>query len=69
MQGMLDELEAFVSALSRALRAAPNTALNYRRDLMDFRRFLLDRAGGDEVVTGEINADDIRGLPGRPDEA
>jgi len=64
MQGMLDELEAFVSALSRALRAAPNTALNYRRDLMDFRRFLLDRAGGDEIVTGEINADDIRGYLG-----
>jgi integrase/recombinase XerC len=64
MQGMLDELEAFVSALSRALRAASNTALNYRRDLMDFRRFLLDRAGGDEVVTGEINADDIRAYLG-----
>jgi len=64
MQGMLDELEAFVSALSRALRAAPNTALNYRRDLMDFRRFLLDRAGGDEVVTGDINADDIRAYLG-----
>jgi integrase/recombinase XerC len=64
MLGMLQELEAFVSALSRALRAAPNTALNYRRDLMDFRRFLLDRAGGDEVVTGEINADDIRAYLG-----
>jgi len=64
MPVMLDELEAFVSALSRALRAARNTALNYRRDLLDFRRFLLDRADGDEVVTGEIDSDQIRGYLG-----
>ncbi len=61
---MLAEVEAFVSALSKALRAAHNTALNYRRDLMDFRRFMLDRAAGDEVMTGEIDSDDIRGYLG-----
>ena len=62
---MVDEVEAFASALSKALGAAPNTALNYRRDLMDFRRFLLDRAKAQgEVVPGEISADDIRGYLG-----
>jgi len=62
---MVDEVEAFVSALSKASRAAPNTALNYRRDLMDFRRFLLNRANArEEVVPGEISSDDIRGYLG-----
>ena len=63
---MLTEIESFAVALGQASRAAPNTVQNYRRDLLSFRQFLLDRAaaldaGGREVVCESIAADHIRG--------
>jgi integrase/recombinase XerC len=63
---MLSEIEAFVSALSKAARAAHNTAVNYRRDLLDFRDFILGQSSaldssGAEAATDKINADHIRG--------
>ncbi|MGH7813300.1 MAG: tyrosine-type recombinase/integrase [Candidatus Binataceae bacterium] len=63
---MVAEVEAFVAALKKAARAADNTVTNYRRDLLFFREFLLDRAAllgkpGKEIDSGDINADHIRG--------
>jgi integrase/recombinase XerC len=63
---MQAEIESFAAALGKASRAADNTVTNYRRDLRDFRRFLLDRgaaldARGDQVETGAITTDHIRG--------
>ncbi len=59
------EVEAFTAALKKASRAADNTVESYRRDLLSFRRFLLDRAraagrGGGEIETSAITADHIR---------
>jgi integrase/recombinase XerC len=66
---MLNEVEAFVSALSKASRAADNTVLNYRRDLLDFRRFLIERGAaldtsGSAIAPATINSDHIRGYLG-----
>ncbi|MGD0074534.1 MAG: tyrosine recombinase XerC [Candidatus Binataceae bacterium] len=63
---MLVEIESFAAALGKASRAARNTVDSYRRDLMSFRNFLLDRgavldASGHEVVCESIEADHIRG--------
>ncbi len=63
---MLVEIESFAAALGKASRAARNTVDSYRRDLMSFRDFLLDRpaaldASGREVVCESIEADHIRG--------
>jgi len=63
---MQSEIESFAAALGKASRAADNTVSNYRRDLCDFRRFLLERgaapdSSGEEVVPGAITADHIRG--------
>ena len=63
---MQAEIESFAAALGKASRAADNTVTNYRRDLCDFRRFLLERgaaldAGGEEVDAGAITADHVRG--------
>src|SRR3984893_1892230 len=60
------EIEAFAAALGKASSAADNTVSNYRRDLCDFRRFLLEReaaldASGAEVDHREIATDHIRG--------
>jgi integrase/recombinase XerC len=60
------EIEAFAAALGKASRAADNTVSNYRRDLCDFRRFLLERAaalnpGGEEIDHQAITTDHIRG--------
>jgi integrase/recombinase XerC len=62
---MLSEVESFAAALSGASRAADNTVKNYRRDLLGFRRFLLDRGAapdgsGEEISVGRIGADHIR---------
>ncbi len=62
---MLAEIEAFAAALGMASRAADHTVVNYRHDLCDFRRFLLERGGalkpgGAEVDAGAITADHIR---------
>src|ERR1700730_4757080 len=60
------EIEAFAAALGKASSAADNTVSNYRRDLCDFRRFLLEReaaldASGAEVDHQAIATDHIRG--------
>jgi integrase/recombinase XerC len=63
---MQAEIESFAAALGKASRAADNTVTNYRRDLCDFRRFLLERGAaldshGDQVETGAITTDHVRG--------
>jgi integrase/recombinase XerC len=62
---MIAEIEAFVAALAKVSRASRHTVDNYRRDLVMFRTFLIERAaaGGnpvEEVDTNDIDADDIR---------
>ncbi|MGA9725684.1 MAG: tyrosine recombinase XerC [Candidatus Binatus sp.] len=59
------EVEAFAAALRKASRAADNTVTNYRRDLLAFRGFLLERAAivgrrVDEIDVASITADHIR---------
>jgi integrase/recombinase XerC len=59
------EVEAFAAALKKASRAADNTVTNYRRDLLAFRSFLMERAAivsrpVDEIEVGGISADHIR---------
>ena len=58
-------MEAFAAALSKASRAADNTVTSYRRDLLAFRSFLLQRAATvgrrvDEIDVAGITADHIR---------
>jgi len=58
-------VEAFAAALSKASRAADNTVTSYRRDLLAFRTFLLQRAATvgrrvDEIDVAGITADHIR---------
>src|ERR1700691_1869610 len=60
------EVEAFAAALKKASRAADNTVTNYRRDLLAFRGFLLQRAAIlrrriDEMDVTSITADHVRG--------
>jgi integrase/recombinase XerC len=62
---MLYQIERFAEALSKASRAADNTVVGYRRDLADFRNFLLGRGSalaksGDEIDADKISADHIR---------
>jgi integrase/recombinase XerC len=62
---MQAEIEAFVAALGKALRAADNTVSNYRRDLCDFRLFLLRReaavdSSGKEIDHQAITSDHVR---------
>jgi len=59
------EVEAFAAALKKASRAADNTVVNYRRDLLAFRTFLLERAAivgrrVDEIDLAQVTADHIR---------
>ena len=59
------EVEAFGGALKKASRAAENTVVSYRRDLLAFRTFLLERAAmmgrrGDEIDLAQVTADHIR---------
>jgi len=59
------EVEAFAAALKKASRAADNTVVNYRRDLLAFRSFLLERAAivgrrVDEIDLAQVTADHIR---------
>ncbi len=56
---MLDEIGAFVSTLSKVLRASANTVKSYRRDLLSFRQFLMDRAAAREPGCGEVSVDGI----------
>jgi integrase/recombinase XerC len=58
-------VEAFGAALKKASRAAENTVINYRRDLLAFRSFLLERAAivgrrVDEIDLALVTADHIR---------
>src|SRR5271155_3455037 len=60
------EINAFAAALKKASRAADNTVTNYRRDLLAFRSFLLERAAilgrrPDEIDVASITADHVRG--------
>jgi integrase/recombinase XerC len=62
---MLKEIEAFIASLSKVLRASANTVKAYRRDLLSFRAFLMERAGAvdpdsTEVSVETIDADHIR---------
>jgi integrase/recombinase XerC len=66
---MLEEIEAFIGNLRKVLRASANTVKAYRRDLLSFRAFLLERgtaANGDgtEVSVASIEADHIRNYLG-----
>ena len=59
------EVNAFAAALKKASRAAENTVTNYRRDLIAFRGFLLERAAMvgkrvDEIDVASITADHVR---------
>ena len=62
---MVDQIEAFASALALAARAAHNTVASYRRDLKDFCEFLmggrsaLDRSGK-RIDPAKITADHVR---------
>ena len=58
-------VEAFGAALKKASRAAENTVVSYRSDLLAFRSFLLERAAivgrqVDEIDLEQITADHIR---------
>src|SRR5258708_1298990 len=62
---MAVEVEAFAGALRKASRAADNTVTNYRRDLLGFRSFLIERAAilgkrVDEIDVASITADHVR---------
>lgn len=61
---MLKELDAFAAALRGARRAADNTVASYRRDLADFRGYLLAGTSAlhsaNEVDPNLITADHIR---------
>ncbi len=62
---MRAEVEAFAAALKKVSRAADNTVESYRRDLLAFRQFLLDRAASlgrkaNEVDAAAVTADHIR---------
>ncbi len=62
---MVKEIESFLGALAKVSRASRNTVTNYRRDLLGFRKFLLDRTrspGLDgDIAADAITADHIRG--------
>lgn len=62
---MLQEIGAFIVGLSKVLRASENTAKSYRRDLLSFNDFLLQRGialqlNGSEVSIEAIETDHIR---------
>ncbi len=60
---MLREIEAFIATLSKILRASANTVKAYRRDLLSFRSFLMERgtaADSIDVCVDAIQADHIR---------
>ncbi len=63
-ESMTEKIEDFAAALAKASRASGNTVSGYRRDLADFRKFLLQvrspAAGSDDVDVGLVTADHIR---------
>ncbi len=62
---MMAEVEAFAAALGRAGRASRHTVAGYRRDLMDFRRFLIERGwaleGAEQVRPDAVTDEHVRG--------
>ncbi|HVN63123.1 MAG TPA: tyrosine-type recombinase/integrase [Candidatus Binataceae bacterium] len=56
---MESQVGAFVAALKKASRASDHTVTNYRRDLLAFRQFLLDRAAILGKALSEIDPDSI----------
>jgi integrase/recombinase XerC len=62
---MLAEVEAFATALEKVSRASRHTVDNYRRDLLFFRQFLLERAAAmgrkqEEIDSASVTPDHIR---------
>ncbi len=62
---MIDEIEAFATALGQAARASRNTVVSYRRDLKHFCEYLLHGTtalgvDGSKVDPDRINADHVR---------
>ncbi len=62
---MLKEIEAFIASLSKVLRASENTVKSYKRDLLSFRAFMMERKAvsnpdGAEVCVEAIEPDHIR---------
>ncbi len=62
---MIAEIEAFASALGQAARAARNTVTSYKRDLKDFREYLLNGTTavsqpGSNIDPDRIGADHVR---------
>ena len=62
---MLYEIEAFAEVIRKAQRASRNTAVSYRRDLIDFHGYLLSgrtalNDSGKGVDASKITADHIR---------
>jgi integrase/recombinase XerC len=62
---MLAEVEEFATALEKVSRASRHTVDNYRRDLLFFRRFLLERAAAmgrhqEEIDAASVTPDHIR---------
>jgi integrase/recombinase XerC len=62
---MVEEIEAFSTAMLGAARAAKNTVNAYRRDLKDFQGYLMSGssaldATGERIDSGKITADHIR---------
>jgi integrase/recombinase XerC len=62
---VVEEIEAFAQALSGAARSSRNTVAAYRRDLSDFRQYLLRGTSAldgeaSAVMPDQINADHVR---------
>ncbi|MGH7865706.1 MAG: tyrosine-type recombinase/integrase [Candidatus Binataceae bacterium] len=61
---MVAEVEAFAAALAKASRASAHTVTNYRRDLLSFRKFLLERRSAltrkGEIDSKAVTADHVR---------
>jgi integrase/recombinase XerC len=66
---MVEEIEAFAEAIRKAQRASRNTAISYRRDLIDFHGYLMSGqtaldATGKNVDPAKVTADHIRNYLG-----
>jgi integrase/recombinase XerC len=57
---MLKEIEAFIASLSKILRASANTVNAYRRDLLSFRAFLIERAAATDPDRTEVRVEAIQ---------
>ncbi len=57
---MLKEIEAFIASLCKILRASANTVNAYRRDLLSFRAFLIERGTATDPERTEVCVDAIQ---------